>query len=102
MRESDGTYIVQPAVCEQVVQVLDEATHGVTLIKRLAQLLQCVKVLEIVLGLVGGISDAAVKGPPGLHVRTVCNTNIHAQCKGTRPTVHLSLSVQPCNFNCIQ
>ena len=49
---------------------MDEATHGVTLIKRLAQLLQCVKVLEIVLGLVGGVSDVAVKGPPGLHVRT--------------------------------
>lgn len=68
-RGSDGILYYIPAVCEQVVQVLDEATHGVTLIKRLAQLLQCVKVLEIVLGLVGGVSDVAVKGPPGLHVQ---------------------------------
>ena len=26
---------------------------------------------------------------------TACNTNRHAQCKGTRATIHLSLSVQP-------
>ena len=44
------------------------ATHGVTLIEGFAELLQCVEVLEIVLGLVRGISYLAVEGPPRLHV----------------------------------
>ena len=45
-----------------------DATHRVTLIERFAELLQCVEVLEIVLGLIRGISDVTVKGPPCLHV----------------------------------
>ena len=50
-------------------------THRVTLVERFTELLQCVEVLEIVLGFIGSISDLTVKGPPCLHVHQNTNTS---------------------------